>query len=86
MTDQTSPITPIRYRFIVKYYIVDPFGDLLCKGVAEISQELPLPTGEAERLLHEAQTAQTVRRSCDTNPEFPPGRVLIAAILPQGTA
>lgn len=72
---------PKRYRFAVTYYVADPFGEIIYKGVATMSQLDPIPTAASSFLQtarFEASTARTIR----SIPEVPEGRILIAAVVP----
>ena len=76
----TEPTT--KYHYLVKYYIVDSFGDIHWQGECMIIQSEPTPTGETEEALYLARTAKTIRKSCDEQ-GVRAGRVLVAAIFPQ---
>lgn len=78
MTAETAK--PLTYDYRIKYYIVDPLGEVLRTGTIKIRQDRPRPEREVYQAVLDVQTARTIRRSCD---EWgaPAGRVLIAAVL-----
>jgi hypothetical protein len=75
-TETTQPPT---YRYRIKYFIVDDFGELLWTGRIMITQDRPRPEGEMDQAVLDVKTARVIRRSCD-DLGAPAGRVLIAAV------
>jgi hypothetical protein len=69
-----------RYRFAVKYAIVDRFGDILFYGRAEINSPTPIPADEKQRAVYLVDTAVVIRDTVP--PEAPVGRVVILATIP----
>lgn len=66
------------YRYAIKYYVVDDFGDLIWGGRCTIRQDRPMPSDEVALAVLGVQTAKTIRDSAP--PEMPDGRILIAAV------
>lgn len=77
---QTSPTTT--YRYAIKYFIVDEFGELLFVGRVTLAQDNPRPQDEVEAAAFDARnTCRSIRAACDRD-GFPAGRILIAAVFP----
>jgi hypothetical protein len=83
MEDTAPTATAQKFRYAMRYYIVDPFGEILWDGRGELTMNAPWPNEQTQARTHAlvtAQAAQTARASAPA--EAPPGRVLVAAVTP----
>lgn len=74
-----ADISTLPFRYEIKYYVVNSFGELVWQGHVELGQDQPRPTDETEAAIFDARTTvKTIRQSAPDR--MPKGRILIAAV------